>query len=81
MCYQIKHFPIDQMREAVEYLKKQPQTPLVGLVGNALVKDGHFQLGATPMLHLDRLTGMTPTQVWHAFDVHSPPTAHRAGKM
>ncbi len=69
MCYDIKHFSTDRMREAVEYLKKQPQTPLVGLVGSTHVQDELFQLGATPMLHLDRLTGMTPKQVWDAFDV------------
>ena len=69
MCYDRKHFPIDRMREAVEYLKSQPQTPFVGLVGETHVRDERFQLGATPMLHLDRLTGMTPKQVWDAFDV------------
>ena len=69
MCYHIKHFPTDQMREAVAYLKEQPQTPLVGLVGNAHIQDELFQLGAAPMLHLDRLTGMTPKQVWEVFDV------------
>ncbi len=69
MCYDRKHFSIDQIRPAVEYLKQQPQTPFVGLVGEALVREERFQLGATPMLHLDRLTGMTPKQVWDAFDV------------
>jgi hypothetical protein len=68
MCYNAKYFAIDQMREAVEYLKTQPQTEFTGLQATTSTTAGPYKLLAQPILPLDQIIGKTPAEVWDAFD-------------
>ena len=68
MVYHDKYFPIDQLREAVEYLKTQPQTEHTGLMARTLTTAGDYKLLAEPILPLDKILGMTPREVWAEFD-------------
>jgi len=68
MCYDAKDFPIDQMREAVEYLKTQRQTPYTGLQATTSTTAGSYKLLAQPILPLGQILGKTPGEVWDAFD-------------
>ena len=68
MVYHDKYFPVDQLREAVEYLKTQPQSEHTGLVARTLTAAGTYKLLAEPMLSLGEITGKTPGEVWAAFD-------------
>jgi len=61
-------FEVGQLREAVEYLKLQPQTPFVGLVARTHTTAGRYKLMAEPMLSLDEILGKTPSEVWALFD-------------
>lgn len=70
-CLQVKRFRLDQMREAVEYLKKQqPQSEWVGLtaVTHYESKECSFQLKASPLIHLNDILGRTPRELWEMFD-------------
>ena len=70
MCYEAKIFRIDRLREAVDYLKQQPQTGFVGLVAVTLYTSPEygFQLRARPTLPLERIAGKRPAEVWPLFD-------------
>lgn len=70
-CLERKRFRLDQMREAVEYLKKQqPQSEWVGLtaVTHYDSKEYTFRLGAKPMLTLDQIFGRTRKELWELYD-------------
>lgn len=69
MCYNAKYFAVDQLREAVEYLKTQPQTKFTGLQATTSTTAGTYKLLAQPILPLDQILGKTPREVWAAFDV------------
>jgi len=69
MCYDAKWFAVDQLREAVEYLRSQPQTPHTGLIARTNTNAGRYKLSAEPMLLLDQILGKTPSEVWAAFDL------------
>lgn len=68
MCSDLMNFPLDQLREAVEYLRHQPQTGYTGLIAQADVETEQFKLLAQPMLQLSEIIGKTPAEVWDAFD-------------
>ena len=70
-CLERKRFRLDQMREAVEYLKgQQPQSEWVGLtaVTHYKSKEYRFRLEAKPMLTLDQIIGRTPKELWELYD-------------
>ena len=69
-CLQVKRFRLEQMREAVEYLKQQPQTEFVGLSAITHYKSEkyRFQLKASPLIHLNDILGRTPRELWEMFD-------------
>jgi len=52
MRFDRRFFGIDQLRDAVEYLKLQPQTGFIGLVAETHVRAERFELYAQPMLQL-----------------------------
>lgn len=58
------------MREAVAYLKEQPQSDYVGLsaITNYRSKEFRFRLQASPMITLKEIIGRTPKQLWETFD-------------
>ncbi len=68
MCFDRRFFSTDQLREAVECLKLQPQTGFTGLVAETHVRADRFQLYAQPMLQLAKIVGKTPLEVWFSFD-------------
>jgi len=68
MCYHSREYRVDQMREAVEYLKTQPQTEFTGLQARTSTTAGPYKLQAEPRLPLDKILGKTPAQVWDMFD-------------
>jgi hypothetical protein len=68
MCYHSREFSVDQLREAVEYLKTQPQTEFTGLVAMTSTTAGPYKLLAQPMLSLDQVIGKKPSEVWALFD-------------
>lgn len=69
-CLERKRFRLDQMREAVAYLKEQPQNEYVGLsaMTNYHSREFGFRLRATPMINLKKIIGRTPKQLWEMFD-------------
>jgi len=71
MCYQDKYFAVDQLREAVEYLKLQAQTGFTGLVARTNTTAGRYKLLAEPMLSFDQIIGKTSPEVWSLFDALS----------
>lgn len=70
MCYFSKEFHVDQIRDAVEYLKTEPMTEFTGLVAVTYYQSPNhrFKLEAKPMLNLNQILGKTPTEVWAMFD-------------
>jgi len=64
MCYNARYFAIDQLREAVEYLKTHPQTEFTGLQATTNTTAGPYKLLAQPILPLDQILGKTPGEVW-----------------
>lgn len=69
MCIEHPKYRIDQMREAVEYLRGVPQTGYTGLVATTSVDvPPRFKLLAQPMLQLSDILGKTESQVWAMFD-------------
>lgn len=70
MCLERKRFRLDQMREAVEYLKEQPESDYAGLsaVTSYHSKEFGFRLRASPMITLKNIIGRTPKQLWEMFD-------------
>lgn len=69
-CYDRRMFGVDQMREAVEYLKTQQVTDHTGLGAVSYYRSPQhrFQLKAEPLLPLDQVLGKTPAEVWDLFD-------------
>lgn len=69
-CLNVKKFPINEMRAAVEYLKQQPQSEYVGLsaVTNYVSKEYRFKLRAAPLINLKDIIGKTPRELWEMFD-------------
>lgn len=70
ICFESKRFRVDQMREAVEYLRKQPDREYMGLVAvtHYKSKEPRFGLQARAFIHLKDLAGLTPNKVWKIFD-------------
>ena len=70
VCMERRRFRLDQMREAVEYLREQPESDYVGLsaVTRYHSKEFGFRLKASPMITLKNITGRTPKQLWETFD-------------
>lgn len=68
MCRDRKHFAVNELREAVEYLKLQPESEFIGVQAEVTIKAGKFILGAAPMLKLRELLGKRPSEVWAMFD-------------
>lgn len=71
-CLEPRHFAIDDLRGAVEYLRpivNDVNRKFVGVVADAgVIQAGQFKLRARAMLTLDEITGLTPSQVWAKFD-------------
>lgn len=69
-CFKRREFRPNQMRQAVEYLRTQPQGRFVGLSAYVSVKLPQYDhwLRAAPLIHLDSIIGKTPKQVWDMFD-------------
>jgi hypothetical protein len=69
-CLERKKFRVDQMRDAVAYLKEQPQSEYVGLsaITHYHSREFGFRLKASPMINLKNITGRTPKQLWEMFD-------------
>lgn len=69
-CYNVRQFRVDQMREAVDYLKTQPQTKYAGLCAKCDYKSPthRFWLGTKPLIQLEKVKGKTPREVWEMFD-------------
>jgi len=69
MCYHAKDFGLNQLREAVEYLRTIEQTNHVGIAAiGTVAAAGRYKLIPEPMLKLSEIVGRTPTQVWDLFD-------------
>ena len=70
VCMERRKFRLDQMREAVAYLREQPESEYVGLaaITNYHSKEFGFRLQASPMITLKNITGRTPKQLWETFD-------------
>lgn len=68
MCFEGPRFRIDQMREAVDRLRLEPETPFIGLQASVTVRAGDLVLLAEPVLPLSRIEGRTPAEVWSIFD-------------
>ena len=69
-CLERRKFRVDQMREAVAFLREQPQSEYVGLsaITNYHSKEFGFRLQASPMITLKTIIGRTPKQLWEMFD-------------
>ena len=68
MCLEGPYYRVDQLREAVEYLKTVPQTGYTGLQATVPVKTDLINLLAQPILQLSDIVGKTPAEVWAMFD-------------
>ncbi len=70
VCTERRKFRLDQMREAVAYLREQPESDYIGLsaITNYHSKEFGFRLKASPMITLKNITGRTPNQLWEMFD-------------
>ena len=70
VCLDRKRFSLDQMREAVAYLKQQPQSEYVGLSATTHYQSEEFsfRLKAAPMITLKNIIGRTPKEIWEMFD-------------
>lgn len=68
MCFEKREFPIDRLRDAVEYLETVPESKFTGLIAESSVRAGEFRLRAQPMLAMREISGKTPAQVWASFD-------------
>lgn len=70
MVYEKREFLPSELREAVEYLKTQPQVEgFTGLAASVTVRAGEYVLLAEPVLPLNTILGRTPSEVWAMFDV------------
>ena len=69
MVFYDKYCPVDQLHEAVEYIKTQPQTPFTGLQVSVSTTAGPYKLLTQPILPLSTICGKMPAQVRNAFDV------------
>lgn len=72
-CLEPKRFRVDQMREAVEYLKEAAGNGSHRLSAVTSYKNEKpkFWLGAKPFIHLKDITGLTPNKIWKIFDVEA----------
>lgn len=68
MCVEGPYYRLDQMREAVEYLKGVPQTGWTGLQATVPVRTEKISLLAQPILQLSEIVGKVPAEVWAMFD-------------
>ena len=70
MCFHGRSFGVNHMREAVAYLKTQPQTAFTGLCATVSYKSEKytFQLGTSPMVSLEQIAGKLEAEVWEMFD-------------
>jgi hypothetical protein len=71
LCVASPHFPkyfdIDQLPDAIAYLRSQP-APDLRLIARTYTTVGRYRLCAEPALTLDWLVGKTPAEIWAAFD-------------
>lgn len=72
-CYNAREYPVDQMRPAVEELRRaEAEVPIKGFVGLVavakVVRAGPFLYEPKPMLRLIEIEGKTPREVWEMFD-------------
>lgn len=83
MCLDGPWYRIDQLREAVEYLKTVPETGYTGLMAETHYKDEVVNLGPQPMLQLKDILGKSPEEVWKMFDqrVDEFVREHRAQRL
>nr|AUN37309.1 hypothetical protein [uncultured bacterium] len=64
-----RYFRPEELRSAVEHLKRMPQRGFTSLVAHGETVDaGPFKLGPNPALRLNQIVGKTPAEVWELFD-------------
>jgi hypothetical protein len=68
VCLEGPYYRVDQLREAVERLKREPQTGYTGLAATTHVMVGKYPYECKPMLQLADIVGKTPAEVWDLFD-------------
>jgi hypothetical protein len=68
MCVEGPYFRTDQIREAVERLKLEPETGWTGLQATVPIETDLINLLAQPIIPLSQILGKRPSEVWAMFD-------------
>jgi len=63
-----KDFAVDELQDAIAYLRTQPEKECGGLTAVTHATVGQYRLRAEATLSFDELRRKTPDEIWSAFD-------------
>ena len=68
-CNQTRYFSVDELPDAIAYLRSQSETQGAGLIATTHIKIGPYPISSELLLSLDEIQQKMPNEVWAAFDV------------